>query len=572
VKHYQGCEQRKCPLCSFVRKDDLHQAARDGDVDACRTLMQCGADPNEHHKQAPHMTPLHYAAVHGHAAVCSALLANSADPNSVIIVRHVDLRRLSMAELGKFLCAFGYSKSQIGSLLRWDRVHAIRSAQGCSPLQFAARKGHIEVCRVLIDGGADCNAGAGKQKTPLHCAASEGNAILCAVLAELGADVNAVDDQEETPLHTAAIRGHAAACLELVHAGSSVTKRASKRNPPGATPNKRVGTAACFALRGKHHALATHLQAHLGSGLRSGLQPGVYVLRCTGPDRRRKLMWGDTSKAEEEAVLDGMQAQWLARVEGASASARVGQLLRQVLCGGKRQSRQHAPAHVMCTILSFIGLSFEASAEGGGEGGASGEGEAEASGEEASGEGTCAARHLPSHSAGATASPSREYLMSCLSIARVCKGRDCGLHVVPQDCTTGHVREPHAKIARKCGGAGGGAGAAAGGGVTTAGAAAARAEQQQGQQVERGHYAVDDNHPRLALVMLVLAHELSSARWGVQRAMAERLLVASTVSAGDGGCVWLYDYCAFVLRRLGASNPASEAAADTSGSGKWAGS
>ncbi len=56
----------------------MHEAAKRGDLDAVRLLLEHGADPNAR-EPGDNTTPLHWAAAHGHVDVVRALLDAGAD-------------------------------------------------------------------------------------------------------------------------------------------------------------------------------------------------------------------------------------------------------------------------------------------------------------------------------------------------------------------------------------------------------------------------------------------------------------------------------------------------------------
>ena len=60
---------------------DLHKAAREGDADRVRELLDAGADVNVRNadKQRLQYTPLHWAAYYGHLEIAEILISRGAD-------------------------------------------------------------------------------------------------------------------------------------------------------------------------------------------------------------------------------------------------------------------------------------------------------------------------------------------------------------------------------------------------------------------------------------------------------------------------------------------------------------
>ena len=77
-----------------------------------------------------------------------------------------------------------------------------------SPLILAARKGHKDVVKLLLDRGAEPNMADQYGGTPLHFAALEGHKDVVQLLLDGGAEPNMADEHEFTPLHLAAFKGH----------------------------------------------------------------------------------------------------------------------------------------------------------------------------------------------------------------------------------------------------------------------------------------------------------------------------------------------------------------------------
>jgi ankyrin repeat protein len=111
-----------------------------------------------------------------------------------------------------------------------------------SPLLAAAQKGHVAVCRQLLEAGADWEFRGGQyQFTALHFAAQEGKVGVSALLMQRGADTRALDSDLFTPIMVACKHQHLL-CVQVLlpHAdlahchkhGSSLLHIAAVRGGP----------------------------------------------------------------------------------------------------------------------------------------------------------------------------------------------------------------------------------------------------------------------------------------------------------------------------------------------------
>ena len=87
---------------------------------------------------------------------------------------------------------------------------------GWTCLMTAACNGHLDICRLLIDKGAEVTANDRSGDTPLHYAAILGHVEIVRLLCNHGADAEARDDSGERPVHWAANNGHISVVKELI--------------------------------------------------------------------------------------------------------------------------------------------------------------------------------------------------------------------------------------------------------------------------------------------------------------------------------------------------------------------
>ena len=77
----------------------------------------------------------------------------------------------------------------------------------CAPLLWAARNGHIDMLKLLLDKGADVETQGYNGMRALHHVCNSSKEKCVEILLEADANPNATDDANSTPLHWAAARG-----------------------------------------------------------------------------------------------------------------------------------------------------------------------------------------------------------------------------------------------------------------------------------------------------------------------------------------------------------------------------
>ena len=161
----------------FNGETALHRAARntrDGCecVQVVAVLLANGADINAADNGGE--TPLHRAAQFDNAPVAAALLDGGADMQAVD----------SWGETPLHLAVRADHTSVVETLLDYGADIDASEDAGASPLAYA----NLEIARLLLDRGADPNAGVNK---PLHRVVWRGDLAVAELLLDGGADINA---------------------------------------------------------------------------------------------------------------------------------------------------------------------------------------------------------------------------------------------------------------------------------------------------------------------------------------------------------------------------------------------
>lgn len=228
----------------------LHEAARDGDIEAVQQLIVQGEDVNQRHRFLG--TPLHQAATSGHVEIARVLLSAGANPNADIPV-------------------FG------------------------QPLSMAASKGHRSVVELLLASGADVSARGANGKTALHTAAEGGHVDIVELLVIGGADVNARSSERRacSAAHYAGIyaRFHV---IDLLRALGWVNRTSQPASHFIATADPESGEQLF-----RHHCIACH-SFRMGEENRAG--PNLWAVL----DRNKSSVEG----FEYSAAFERLSGQW----------------------------------------------------------------------------------------------------------------------------------------------------------------------------------------------------------------------------------------------------------------------
>lgn len=210
-------------------------------IEAARLLLAAGADVKI--VDARERTPLHLACRCGDASLARLLLDKGADKNAVAMD---DQGRLVMTPLLETAAggmamparmASGHAATAMLLLERRAKVNLPPDGVAVPPLMWAAARGHHDLAGELVRRGAPLDAAArggemGKALTAaalvgevddwtaLMAAASRGDALMVTLLLDAGADVNAGNANGQSPLSLARRHGHTAVTQILRNRGA----------------------------------------------------------------------------------------------------------------------------------------------------------------------------------------------------------------------------------------------------------------------------------------------------------------------------------------------------------------
>jgi hypothetical protein len=163
-------------------KSTLHYAAEMGSLTICKMLVDAGGVPSNIDKYGK--TPLHLAVIGGHLNVVQFLLAHVKPwmfhvPSKMTLVQ-------TAARYGQFRI--------LEALLHYGFIAIEKNGEGETALHLAARHGHVDVLRVLVEHGAEIHATTKTLgQTPLHYACITGQTEAAVFLVRRGADVHMPD-------------------------------------------------------------------------------------------------------------------------------------------------------------------------------------------------------------------------------------------------------------------------------------------------------------------------------------------------------------------------------------------
>lgn len=181
----------------------LQQAAEAGHSDVVSTLVNAGAsvDGKDIHGRTTLIMALSGRDdISARAIFYRVLVSNNFD----ISIRYAPLNQTLLHQMANL----GYDEGVSILLSLGADLHA-EDTCGYTPVHLAARKGHTQIVRRLIEATGNGVAPSYRHHTPLHLAAKHGwKATVELLLSRNPTDVNVRDSLGFTPLHSAAAAGH----------------------------------------------------------------------------------------------------------------------------------------------------------------------------------------------------------------------------------------------------------------------------------------------------------------------------------------------------------------------------
>ncbi|KAF8529169.1 cyclin-dependent protein kinase inhibitor [Hysterangium stoloniferum] len=206
----------------------LHYASMNGHADVCKRLLATGIFPDG--SDMDDYSPLIHAIICGSVECVKVLLADSRV--SVTPVKETgDISPLSLA------CQFG--RVEIALLLTERGAKSLPNSNGEYPMHLAAREGHPDVCKLLIDHEGYDTSDKYNEWTPLFHAAANGHEKCLKVLIDAGCKAYTRDEISRSAVFYAAWNGHLGcvnALLAALARSPGTTHLLGATTPPTISP------------------------------------------------------------------------------------------------------------------------------------------------------------------------------------------------------------------------------------------------------------------------------------------------------------------------------------------------
>ena len=264
-------------------------AARNGDIDAARILLEAGANVNV--PSASGTSPLVAAAHSGHGPLAIFFLEHGADPNASD-AGYTALHAATLRSEVRLVDALLEHGANVNALVthgtpgrRFSNDYSIRyQAIGANAFWLAAKYGEPEIAQVLADHGANPfvkasngmssllasmgyatgnenrrNRGYGSQQ--LDIAEEERSTLeLAQLILDLGVDVNESDQRDNAPIHYAVLAGFKSVVELLASNGANLAATNGRGMTPLTLAETEQGVPGTNGLRSTRPLIAEQLR------------------------------------------------------------------------------------------------------------------------------------------------------------------------------------------------------------------------------------------------------------------------------------------------------------------------
>jgi ankyrin repeat protein len=205
--------------CDNKQERVLHWAVRKGNYDMCQLLVLNSADIDK--LDSDNRTALSYAVTENQIDLVRYLLENRANPNAIYRRSKDTVLHFAAIRGNLKICQLLVSKGAcIDTLDSYDRT----------ALSYAVEKNQLDLTKYLLKNGADPNVKVGDiQNTVLHRAVWEGNYEICQLLVSEGASINVLDRFNRTALLDAVTRNETDLARYLLDNGANPNEEFTRK-------------------------------------------------------------------------------------------------------------------------------------------------------------------------------------------------------------------------------------------------------------------------------------------------------------------------------------------------------
>jgi len=198
-------------------------------------------------------------------------------------------------------CAYGGFADTASAILTahctQEYLDSMKTPENITPLFFAAQFGALDVCKLLLERGANVKLGRDDGQSPLYKAAHKGHKQIVELMMKYGADISVTPKDGSTPLFIASQHGHEPVVECLMHAKADPDKPMNG----GATPlvvssqNGHQGVVTILAKSGANlNAVNSTGQTSLHKAAQKGFSEIAQILLKAKADTNVKAKDGKT--------------------------------------------------------------------------------------------------------------------------------------------------------------------------------------------------------------------------------------------------------------------------------------